>query len=379
MKSILTFVLFHVIYLSYSQQINHQKIFNREGGFSYAMDATKDKIYIYTPSELSVFDLDFNKIDSTPLPSRCEAIKVQGDSIYVGMIDSSIVVYDDQLTIHRIMKYDGIEVMDSPTDIDFDSLGNMYVLDAYNANIFKFSPSGTFIKNVQIDTMQNVYNLQIAADGYLYASGSRFSNGRTNSYLTKFDLDLTPLSQFNPRLPSDSENVFISDFYINVDSNLYYQFISRNTLGFLELRKFDTKELIYARRDEDPNFFSSNIGTPSDVKVINDSLIIYNCKFREYLHYFTIDITVDIDEQEELESKTIVFPNPFINQVNIKSSQNLKSLEIVDETGRMIKKVELGKGNKEISLTLEKINSSVLYLLIKYQDGSKMRKKLIKE
>lgn len=70
-----------------------------------------------------------------------------------------------------------------------------------------------------------------------------------------------------------------------------------------------------------------------------------------------------------------VYPNPFINDLNISDIKNVKSVSIIDIAGRLVKTIE----KPEATLHLAELKSGIYMIVLNMKDGSKQTIKTIKK
>lgn len=81
------------------------------------------------------------------------------------------------------------------------------------------------------------------------------------------------------------------------------------------------------------------------------------------------------DEVPALNKKTILYPNPAKETVNIKNADNVKSVDIFESTGRKIRTAKM----EGTELNVSDLKSGNYYFEITLKDGSTVFEQLIKE
>lgn len=103
-----------------------------------------------------------------------------------------------------------------------------------------------------------------------------------------------------------------------------------------------------------------NLGTPAN------SLSIDNLSYE----------LQTLSTSEVLENKTLkIYPNPFTDNVNISDVEKIKTISVIDVSGRVLKTIE----NISSNINLSDLKAGLYLLNVQYKDGSKSSHKLIKK
>lgn len=90
------------------------------------------------------------------------------------------------------------------------------------------------------------------------------------------------------------------------------------------------------------------------------------------------DYTVKVEEalavSDASKSKISIYPNPFVDVVNITDINNVKSIEVTDAAGRLVQSLK-----PQSQINLSGLNSGVYIITLKMKDGSKKNIKAIKK
>ena len=84
--------------------------------------------------------------------------------------------------------------------------------------------------------------------------------------------------------------------------------------------------------------------------------------------------TLNIEENEK--NSFIIYPNPVRSRLTINSKTIIESMKIINHLGQVVFSEKLNETSKSIDLT--KLKSGIYYLKIKFSDGHKSVKKVIK-
>jgi len=93
---------------------------------------------------------------------------------------------------------------------------------------------------------------------------------------------------------------------------------------------------------------------------------------------FTINIVTDFlatSEVSQAKTKVKVYPNPFVDFINISDSANVKSVTVTDLLGRTLKTIE----NPGSVIHLNDLKSGMYILTLIMKDGTKQPIKVIKK
>lgn len=100
-----------------------------------------------------------------------------------------------------------------------------------------------------------------------------------------------------------------------------------------------------------------------------------NCESERTQVTATVDNACLSTAETKLAEKLFLYPNPFTNILNIDHSSLIKSLQILDYSGKLIKTINAPKS----SLQLDDLPSGVYLIILDMNDGSKQSSKIIKK
>lgn len=108
---------------------------------------------------------------------------------------------------------------------------------------------------------------------------------------------------------------------------------------------------------------------------------LYNLNISSNCESDRTQITATVDNaclgtaETKLAEKLVLYPNPFINILNIDNPSLIKSLQVLDPSGKLIKTLNAPKS----SLQLDDLPSGVYLIILNMNDGSKQSSKVIKK
>lgn len=79
--------------------------------------------------------------------------------------------------------------------------------------------------------------------------------------------------------------------------------------------------------------------------------------------------------ETEAKKSVEVYPNPFLDNVNINKPELVKSIKIVDVAGKLIKRIE----NPQSVLVLSNLSQGIYMMILEMKDGSQQQKKIIRK
>ena len=88
----------------------------------------------------------------------------------------------------------------------------------------------------------------------------------------------------------------------------------------------------------------------------------------------TVSKGLSVDDANNAGRKMLLYPNPTSDIINIKTDKEIKSIQILDLSGRLIKTL---KGSKQISV--KNLTKNTYLIVIETEDGSKVTQKFIKK
>jgi hypothetical protein len=74
----------------------------------------------------------------------------------------------------------------------------------------------------------------------------------------------------------------------------------------------------------------------------------------------------------DIDQSIVVYPNPTKNYINIKCISNIKSVEVFDVQGRILRSVEVSSNEYNLNLTSQ--SNGMYFIKIITEDGSKVEK-----
>lgn len=104
----------------------------------------------------------------------------------------------------------------------------------------------------------------------------------------------------------------------------------------------------------------------------------YNDVSDEAEDAFTISMVsgvLAVTEVDEVKTKVKVYPNPFTDGINLSDFKNIKSVSVIDLSGRYLKTIE----NPASFIHLDQLKSGMYILSLLMKDGSKQSLKIIKK
>lgn len=104
----------------------------------------------------------------------------------------------------------------------------------------------------------------------------------------------------------------------------------------------------------------------------------YDSSENEMEDTFTINISSNFlatSEISQVKTKVKAYPNPFTDVINISGAENVKSVHIIDTSGRVLRTIE----NPVSVIHLNHLKSGMYILALIMKDGSKQSLKIIKK
>lgn len=104
----------------------------------------------------------------------------------------------------------------------------------------------------------------------------------------------------------------------------------------------------------------------------------YNAVIDEVEDTFTISMVSGVlaaTEVDEVKTKVKVYPNPFTDGINLSDFKNIKSVSVIDLSGRHLKTIE----NPASFIHLDQLKSGMFILSLLMKDGSKQSLKIIRK
>ena len=133
----------------------------------------------------------------------------------------------------------------------------------------------------------------------------------------------------------------------------------------------------YANLNNGANIIhASNIITPSATGVYYFGFFDYNGKGDNVVAVDNISITEStLSTDESLKDDVKIYPNPFKDEITISNIKDIKSIGIIDYSGRLIKEIT----NVTPLINLEALTKGIYLLKLNYKDGTIKIKKVIKK
>ena len=100
-----------------------------------------------------------------------------------------------------------------------------------------------------------------------------------------------------------------------------------------------------------------------------------NCESERTQVTATVDSACLGTSETKLAEKPVLYPNPFINILNIDNPSLIKSLQVLDYSGKLIKTINAPKS----SLQLDDLPSGIYMIILNLKDGSLQSSKVIKK
>ena len=94
--------------------------------------------------------------------------------------------------------------------------------------------------------------------------------------------------------------------------------------------------------------------------------------------YITQETTTSIDEIEKENKPVSIYPNPTSNSVNIVSPKEMKQLQLISITGKILKNISQN-GQTNTKIDLSNLSSGIYFVKIIFNDNSIVTKKITKQ
>lgn len=189
-------------------------------------------------------------------------------------------------------------------------------------------------------------------------------NLSAGGYRVKFDYGLT---EYGDTTPGNMGSDDIVQFVISQDGGTTWNVlqtwnasstISNNSTTYsYDLTTYNganTKFGFYAT--------NGNVTDPEDVEFFIDNLVVEQ-------------ITLSTNESNIAKNTVKAYPNPFTDVLNISDVSNVKSISVIDLTGRVLKTFD----KPTSALYLRELNSGMYFVVLNMKDGSKQTVKTIKK
>lgn len=142
----------------------------------------------------------------------------------------------------------------------------------------------------------------------------------------------------------------------------------------------------FLREDETSNFSfpyaSGGICTITGTTTVGFYYYLYNWKVSAQCESPRQQVTAILNSgclgtsESEKKSATRIYPNPFHDVISISDIANVKSLSVMDISGRVVRTVENVSAN---SINLSELKEGLYILNLNYKDGSTLSQKIIKK
>ncbi|KQT26263.1 hypothetical protein ASG22_06220 [Chryseobacterium sp. Leaf405] len=113
-------------------------------------------------------------------------------------------------------------------------------------------------------------------------------------------------------------------------------------------------------------------GTPNTTQ---SATALAAANYTGFLSYAEIASVLSTNETASIEKAIKVYPNPFVDILNISDVKNVKSISVIDVLGRLVKTFD----KAETALDLRELTSGIYLVVLNMKDGSKQTIKTIKK
>ncbi len=306
-------------------------IFNSSSNTSgLAIDTNRDSLFIAAKFGDKIYTIDLDDTNYTPniLLSGVdgpEDIEYKDNILYISLNSNNS-------SLDKVIKIDITETNPSPIEIT-NSIPNPNGLTIYNNKLYVSSGENIYTLDLSIanptpflliDDLSTVFGTVglCVWNNYLYVTDT------WDDQLVRYDLNTT-----NP-----SKEIIFNSFTgkgLTVKENKIY---STGSAVPTKIYEIDPINETYSILGE------SSIATGWDIVTDENSIFISNLEGGEVIMYNFDELS--ITELELL--KTIIYPNPTNDYIQLKNSENIQNIELYDLNGKLAKKVKVQNNKFDI-------------------------------